>query len=248
MKIFDSFIFAAAIGTAGIAYAGENNLVVGIEGTIEPFVITNPETSEYSGFDIEVIRNLAKLSGYDGIELKNMPFDALLPSVITEQVDVAISGITINEERSQIVDFVGPYFDAGLNALIRDELKDTVRDVSGLKGRTICTKQGTTCEDFTKTIPEVKIIAHPTERESFDSMLAGKCEALISDSPIILYFKKQNPKAPYYALDKTLTFEQFGIMVSKNRADTYEKIQKAFDRFKDSEEFAKIYKKWFGEK
>ncbi len=246
MKGLKLFLLSLSLCISSFCYAEDNKLIVGIEGTCEPFVITDPNTLEHTGFDIDIIKKLAVKAGYDEIVLSDMPFDALLPSVLTEQVDIAISGITINEERKQIIDFIGPYFDAGLNALIKNKYKDTISKANGLAGKKVCTKAGTTCEAYTKTIPNVQIQAFDTEKESFSGLLSDKCEALVTDSPIIMNFLRQNPDAPYYALKDKLTFEQFGIMVSKNRPEIFERLQKAFDEFKDSEEFKEIYKKWFG--
>ena len=228
------------------AYSDENILTVGIEGTCEPFVITNSETLEFSGFDIEIIRELAKISGYDNVEFKNMPFDALLPAVLTEQVDVAISGITINDDRSQIVDFIGPYFDAGLNAMIKAELKETTFNVNSLSGHKICVKNGTTCEAYATTIPNVDLVKFPSEKDSFEALQKNQCDALVSDDPIISYFLKQNPKAPFFKLEHKLTFEQFGIMVSKNRNEIYNKLQEGLKKIKENGWYDKVRAKWFG--
>jgi ABC-type amino acid transport substrate-binding protein len=113
-----SLILACALSTA--SFADEGKLVVGVEASRAPFVYINQQ-GKLEGFEIDLLTAIAKENGMK-VEFSDMPFDALLPSVLTEQADVAISCIAITEERQQIVDFVGPYYEAGLNAMIRNEL------------------------------------------------------------------------------------------------------------------------------
>jgi len=236
-------LIASMIFWGGVCHA--KALRVGIEGTCVPFVITKAE-SQYEGFDVDLIESIAKKAGYDEVTYVNMPFDALLPSVLTEQVDVAISGITITKDRNEIVDFVGPYYDAGLNALMPISQKEKIKDVANLEGRTVCVKQGTTCSDYAGTIKDVKLLGFESEQQSFNAFLDNKCEALISDDPIISYFLHNESKEEHYKLKDKLTFEQFGIMVSKQHPEIYEKISTALKDLMDGDGYSKIYQKWFG--
>ncbi len=244
MKISKTLMLIASM-MIFTSVSNARTLRVGIEGTCVPFVITKAE-SQYEGFDIDLIESIAKKAGYDEIKYVNMPFDALLPSVLTEQVDVAISGITITKDRSEIVDFAGPYYDAGLNAMMPIASKDKIKSVSALEGKTICVKQGTTCSDYAGTIKDAKLLGFESEKMSFDAFLDNKCEALISDDPIISYFLHNEGKDTHYKLQDKLTFEQFGIMVSKQHPELYKEISSALKALQESDVYATIYKKWFG--
>jgi len=101
------------------SFADEGKLVVGVEASRAPFVYVD-KSKTIEGFEVDLLTAIAKENGLK-VEFSNMPFDALLPSILTEQIDAAVSCISMTEERAQIVDFVGPYYNAGLNALIRNE-------------------------------------------------------------------------------------------------------------------------------
>ena len=251
MKFTKVIALCAAVAITQAAIAGEGDatskkLVVGIEGTSDPFVMTDPKTGEYVGFDVDLINAVAKEAGYKEIELKNMPFDALIPSVITEQVDVAISMITITKERAQIVDFIGPYFNTGLDAMIRNDLKDEIKTAIDLNGRHICVKNATTCELYAATIPNVTLIKGATERDVFADIANNKCDAVVTNEPIIQYFLLvSKDKDKYYRIGKKMTFAQFGIMASKNRPEVESRINNALTKVKKTQFFKDIYKKWF---
>ena len=237
-----SLILACALSTA--SFADEDKLVVGVEASRAPFVYINQQ-GKLEGFEIDLLTAIAKENGMK-IEFSDMPFDALLPSVLTEQADVAISCIAITEERQQIVDFVGPYYEAGLNAMIRNELKDSIKDSYDLNGRKICVVTGTTCEEYAVTRESSEIIKYTSEEESFNALEKKMCDLLITDAPLIEYsFMKQSP-GKYYKFNNNLTSEEFGIMTSKLRPEVREKIETGLKRIEQNGDYQKLYKKWFG--
>ena len=72
-----------------------------------------------------------------------MDFNGIIPAVQTGNVDIAIAGITITDEREEIVDFSDPYYDSGLQILVarRQRRVETIDDLEGMK---IGTKIGST--------------------------------------------------------------------------------------------------------
>ena len=60
-----------------------------------------------------MINAIAKNQEFE-IELSPMDFGGIIPAMQANQLDVAIAGMSITEDRKKIVDFSTPYFDAGL--------------------------------------------------------------------------------------------------------------------------------------
>ncbi len=248
MNIIKSFAFIAAIAFSVNAFAEESEkdeLVVGIEASSEPFVITDQKEG-YIGYDIDLIKAVAKEAGYKKVTFHDMPFDAMFAAVLVEQVDVAISMITITEERSQIWDFVGPYFDTGLDIMVNKKFEGKVKRDTDLNGRTICAKTSSTCEAYAQIIPGVEILSFDSEKQVFQNAVDGKCDSVITNEPIIKYFLKTSKDSDkFYRLGKKLTFAQFGIMTSKNRPEISARIDKALKTVMQTPYFQEIYKKWF---
>lgn len=113
-----------AVATLSVAAADDalarDKLRVGTEPTFAPFEFMDTQTREFVGYDIDLIRAVADKAGYD-IEVVNMGFDALIPALGMDVVDVVAAGVTITEERSKRVDFTAPYYTAGLSMLVRKE-------------------------------------------------------------------------------------------------------------------------------
>lgn len=76
------------------------------------------------GYDIDMVAQFCIQNGY-GLEIADMNFDGVLPSVQTGKCDFAASGITITAERSESVLFSEPNFIGGtVAAVLRKEGKD----------------------------------------------------------------------------------------------------------------------------
>src|SRR6056297_2958313 len=111
-----------------------------------PFEMMDQETGEMIGFDMEIIREVADRAGFE-IDLNTMDFNGIIPALQTGNVDIAIAGITITEERAEIVDFSDPYYDSGLRILVSAN-DDSVQQLEDLEGKKIGTKVGSTSYDF----------------------------------------------------------------------------------------------------
>ena len=237
-----SVIIGCALSMTG--FADEGKLVVGVEASRAPFVYLD-KSGKVEGFEVDLLTAIAKENGLR-VEFSNMPFDALLPSVLTEQADVAVSCIAMTEERSLIVDFVGPYYHAGLNAMIHNEKHEKIKNSFDLNGQKICVVTGTTCEEFANSFNGAKILSFPSEQESFAAIENNQCDLLITDAPVIEYSYMKHSPGKYYKFDNNLTREDFGIMTSKLRPEIREKVENGLKKLEETGEYDKLYHKWFG--
>ncbi len=82
----------------------------------EPFSFLN-DKQEIVGFDIELAEYIAKKLDKK-LEVVNMEFGELIPSLIAGKVDMVGACITITEERSQMALFSKPYYTGGIAAIV----------------------------------------------------------------------------------------------------------------------------------
>ena len=83
-------------------------------GRIAPFVI--PEGGRLTGFSIDLWNELARRLRVESAWTDVGPSADQIQAVRRGDADVAISAITITQEREKVVDFSHPYFDSGLQA------------------------------------------------------------------------------------------------------------------------------------
>ena len=101
--------------TSAVEDASKDQLVVATNAAFEPFEYM--EGDKYLGIDMEIAAALAE---YLGVELviSNMEFDAVCLSVGQQKCDIAMAGLTINEERKEYVEFSDSYYTASQRIIV----------------------------------------------------------------------------------------------------------------------------------
>src|SRR5690625_4993064 len=91
-------------------------LVVGTDATYAPMEYMD-EGGEIVGIDIDIVDAIAEELGIE-VEYKNIGWEPLFPAVDNDEVDFAVSSITITDEREESYDFTDPYYIANQLILV----------------------------------------------------------------------------------------------------------------------------------
>ncbi|MCI5744907.1 MAG: transporter substrate-binding domain-containing protein [Erysipelotrichaceae bacterium] len=106
-------------------------LRVGLECDYAPFNWTDTAANDYNylikgsdfyadGYDIQVARYLANYLSYS-LEIVKLGWDALIPSLNQNQIDVVIAGMTDTEDRRQSISFTNEYYVSELVLIVRKD-------------------------------------------------------------------------------------------------------------------------------
>ena len=120
-----------ALGFA--ASASADTLTVGAYPANPPWEVKQ-EDGSFTGFEVDIVRAVAEKLG-DEVEFQDLGFQALFAAVTSGRIDMAISSITITDERLQNQDFSQGYYDADL-AMGMSEKSD-VATLADLKGKAV---------------------------------------------------------------------------------------------------------------
>lgn len=104
----------------------KDQLVVATNAAFEPFEYTKGES--YYGIDMEIAAMLAEELDKE-LVIQNMDFDAVCLSVSQQKCDIAMAGLTINEEREEYVTFTDSYYTASQRLIVPSD--DTKFDDCG---------------------------------------------------------------------------------------------------------------------
>ena len=135
--------------------ANKDQLVVATNAAFEPFEYTKGE--DYYGIDMEIASMLADELGQE-LVIQNMDFDAVCLSVGQHKCDIAMAGLTVNEERQEYVNFSDTYYQASQRLIVKaddttfDDCKEAA-DVEALLQKTtssdkIGVQAGTTAQYY----------------------------------------------------------------------------------------------------
>ncbi len=245
--VFIAVSLLLAVAASGCISTGtkEKVLVVGTSADFPPFEYKNASNGQITGFDISLIKLIAKKMGYDKVEVKDMDFDSLIPALQTGKVDVVIAGMTITQEREKVVDFSIPYWEADQAVLVRKGSGIKVSSVDDLKGKKIGVEKGTTGAIYVKkhlgnssTIKE-----YPTYVAATEALLNGQVDAVVLDSPVAKMFSKKYSVEIVYTIK---TGEHYGIAVKKGNKKLLDGINNALKAIMNSPEWNQLVEEYFG--
>lgn len=210
-----------------------------------PFEFQDETKKEYQGFDMDLIRAIGKEMGVK-VEIANITFDGLIPALEAGNIDVIISGVTINEARQKKVLFSDPYYESGLTMVVVSG-NNTIKTFKDLEGKKVAVQIGTTSAVEVSKIKDTKVVELDNPATCFLELKAGNVDAVVNDRPVNDYFISQGFDG-VKSLPERLTAEDYGIAVSKKNPDLQKKINAALKKLKENGEYKKIFDTWFAAK
>lgn len=247
-KIAFSALCAAALFTASVDGAVAKDLKVAVNATFPPFEFVNSQTKELTGFEMDLIKAMGKKAGYN-VVMQNMAFDGIIPAIISGNVDVGASGISITAERQKKVLFTEPFYESGLSILISKTNAGKINNFADLKGKTIAVQIGTTAATKAKEVEGATIKTFNHAGEAILELANGGADAVLNDKPATDYMLVQQPALAEKTihLPGVLGADPMGMAVSKNNPTLQAELNKAMADMKASGEYQALYKKYFGD-
>jgi len=101
--------------TSAVQDDSKDQLLVATNAAFEPFEYK--EGDKFYGIDMEIADLLAKELGQE-LVICDMDFDAVCLSVGQHKADIAMAGLTVNEERKEYVEFSTSYYNASQKIIV----------------------------------------------------------------------------------------------------------------------------------
>lgn len=251
--LFVIVLVLAACGTKDVGNAGEGDTQdknkvyrVGIDTTYPPFEYE--ENGDYTGIDIDLINAIAEDQNFK-IDFKPMDFGGIIPAMQAGQLDVAIAGMSITDDRKKVVDFTDPYFKAGLTLVVKQG-ETGIKSIKDLAGKKVAAKKGTTGAKFaTEKAEEIgfELVQFNDSPAMFQDVANGNSDVLIEDYPVIAYAIAQSTLDLEVVGDR-LNGDEYGIAVLKGKNDELlKKMNKGLANLKASGKYDEIINKYLNE-
>lgn len=217
--------------------------MVGSSATYPPFAYETP-AKEIVGFDVDIIRAIAATRGLT-LRIVNTPFTGIFAALNNGDIDLIVSGVTINDRRRQSYDFTMPYFEA--RQLIAVHRDSPVRSLQDLSGRKVGVVTGSTGDDiasraFGKTSPNIR--RFDTTPLVIAELVAHGVDAAIGDNGVIAY-RVQERKDLKTVSDPSFPQEYFGIAVKQGNSALRDSLNAGLQAIIADGTYARIYRQWF---
>lgn len=200
----------------------EGSLTVALSPDFPPFESLDGETP--TGFDVGLARELSNRLGVQ-LNIETAPFDELVQGVHDGTYDVAISALSINPSRSELVDFSSPYYLVNQAVVAKEGVYEKV---SELKGKRIAALGKTTGYDYAEANVSESVVAYKTVAECFAALQAGEVAAVVVDEPAANYLM-ESAYQNCITLETVATCEKYAVAVSKDNRALTDAINQAID-------------------
>ncbi|GAA2745396.1 glutamate ABC transporter substrate-binding protein [Terrabacter aerolatus] len=213
---------------SGSGGGGDNGLKIGIKFD-QPGMGLKKGT-EYSGFDVDVAKYVAKALGTseDKITWVQAPSAQRETLIQTGQVDFVVATYSITDARKEKVSFAGPYFVAGQDLLVRAD-DSSITGPDSLTGKKLCSVTGSTSAQKVKDkYPGVQLQEFGTYSECLPALQTGGVDALTTDDTILAgYAAQEQYKGKFKVVGKPFSEENYGIGLKKGDTAMCTKITDA---------------------
>jgi len=241
---FRNFLVTAVTAATVVAFMQTSraaDLIVATDTAFVPFEFK--EGDKYVGFDIDMWDAIAKEIGVT-YTLQPMDFNGIIPALQTKQVDVALAGITIKDERKKVIDFSDGYYDSGFLLMVPSD--STIKSADDLKGKTLAVKTGTSATDYAKEhFAETELRQFPNVDNAYLELQTGRVDAAMHDTPNVLYYVATAGGGKVKAVGTQMMAHEYGIGFPKG-SELVAKVNTALANMKADGRYTAIYKKWFG--
>jgi glutamate transport system substrate-binding protein len=187
---------------------------------------------EYTGFDVEVAKYVAKELGYGEIEWKQSPSAQRETLLQSGQVQMIFATYSITDDRKQKISFAGPYFIAGQGLLVRADNTD-ITGPDSLNGKKLCSVTGSTPAQKIKDTyaKQVQLEELDTYSKCVEALNAGRVDAVTTDDVILAgYAAQEQYKGKLKTVGKPFTEEQYGVGIKKGDTELCTKINTALEK------------------
>jgi polar amino acid transport system substrate-binding protein len=158
-------------------------ITIAVENAYLPFNYIDPDTGEPAGWDYDVWNEMCNLMNCVPVYIE-AGWEGMIQAVADGQYDAAGDGITITEERAEIVDFSMGYINIEQRLLVRldEDRIESIDDIVNNEELILGTQTGTTnYETAIQFLPEDRIQAFEQFPFAVQALIAGDIDAVIID-------------------------------------------------------------------
>lgn len=227
----------------------KGTLVVGTAPGYPPFefIKSTDGKSEVVGADIDLANKVAEKLGVK-LEIKTMDFDSLIPALVSDKIDMAITGMTPTDERKKTIDFSDVYFTGTNSLIVKADFNKKAETADDLKQLKIGVQKGSTQEILAVEklkVPNTKSLLNIPDLVS--DLKNGNIEAVIASSTVAKINEKQFEGIKVLdikGLSSSDAGETAAIALKKgNNEELLKEVNSLIKELHDSGEYDKILNK-----
>jgi polar amino acid transport system substrate-binding protein len=232
---------------AKIKAAGK--IVVGVDATYAPNEFLGPDGKTVEGMDVDLFNAIAQAFGIK-VEWQPAPFDSIILGVNSGKYDIGVSSFSVNSDREKVATMVS-YFSAGTQwAAAKGNPKKI--DPNNACGFNVAVQKATTqLDDVTAKSKKctssgkkkINIGVYADQGQATASVVSGKNDAMLADSPVGAYAVKQTG-GKLQVIGQIYDSAPYGYVLPKAEADFAQAIVDSLKKLSASGAYKAALEKW----
>lgn len=139
------------------------------------------------------------------------------------------------------------YFTATVtSSLTVQQLQGDIKGPDDLPGKQVATTTGSTSAAYLRQ-QNVQALEFPKIDQAYDALVKGDVDAVVFDSPVLLYYAARQGKGKVNIVGPVFRKESYGIVFPQN-SPHLRPVNAALLRLKENGTYQKLYDQWFGGK
>lgn len=211
----------AACGKFDSLTVEEGKLIMATNATFPPYEYK--EGKDIVGIDAEIAGLIADKLGLE-LEIADIEFDSIIPGVQKGKYDMGMAGMTVTDERKEMVSFSDSYA-KGVQVVIIPENSD-ITSIDDLEGKKIGVQQATTGDIYASDdYGDENVNKYANGNLAVEGLKAGKVDCVIIDNEPAKAYVKANEGLKI--LDTSYADEDYAIAFNKDNAELQKKVNDA---------------------
>jgi His/Glu/Gln/Arg/opine family amino acid ABC transporter permease subunit len=234
---------SAAASTTQLSQADDRPLVrVGTEGVYPPFSFHDAKTNKLTGYDIEVIKAVAKKAGWR-LEFVETTFDAIFTALEAKRIDVIANQVTRNPERDAKYG-LGTTYTFSRGVIVVKKGTKGIKTLKNIKGKTAAESITTSWADVARKAG-AKIQAVEGFSQAAALVVEGRADLLINDNIAVLDYLNTTGKDDIEIVGNAGDDVSEQVLAFRKGDPRLEESNKALAELKADGTLAKISEKYF---
>ncbi|HKF70459.1 MAG TPA: ABC transporter substrate-binding protein [Stellaceae bacterium] len=145
-----------------------------------------------AGIDWEINKAVLDVLGIKKFEIVWMPWESVIPSLLSKRIDVIAADIHVNPERVKVISFSGPAWWYGPVVVVQKGNPLKIATYDNLKGKKVGAISGSAADLYLRRVG-VETTPFKQEVDELQSLNQGRLDAVLEDDVVYLEFASKNP-------------------------------------------------------